>query len=75
VALSAPVLDSLAALLITRVAPAALVGSLGFWLVRWRRLSGICLALALLVALGGAVAALYPLCPGYIAADGECAEE
>lgn len=74
--LSTPQLYSFAVLLLLRVAPAALVSSLVFWLARWRRISGVCMAVALLALLIGAVASLNPFrIAGYIAADGECAEE
>jgi len=75
-ALSPPQLYSFSALLLARVAPVAIALSLGCWLIRYRRLSGVCLVVALLAFLVGAVVGLNPFCiAGYIAPDGSCAEE
>jgi len=75
-ALSPPELYSFSGLLLGRVAPVALALSLGSWLIRYRRISGVCLVVAVLAFLVGAVAGVNPFCiAGYIASDGSCAEE
>ena len=74
--LSTPELYWFAGLLLARIAPGALAASFGFWLARWRRVSGVCLLVALLAVVLGAVALLNPFCiGGYTAPDGTCAEE